>query len=82
MKCPTCVAQGERSFVYPGSTSTTALGFQQFYDEEGVWHVHDPNRSTTSYSCSRSHTWDQVSGYPCPAGDFEIDTAPTQENDR
>lgn len=26
-----------------------------YYDEEGVYHCHDPNVTTASYVCSRGH---------------------------
>lgn len=57
MKCPTCVTEGEASRVYEGGSSSTAMYFAPFYDEEGRRHSHDGNRVTTQYRCSRGHSW-------------------------
>jgi len=39
-----------------------------FYDEEGKYHDHDPNSSSTSYSCSNGHTWAESSRSSCWCG--------------
>ena len=57
MKCPECVKEGERSCVYPGMSTTTCMGGQRYYDEDGRLHVHDPNVTTSEFSCSRGHKW-------------------------
>ena len=53
MKCPGC--KGEPSKVYPGRISTTLLGHQPYYDENGVYHDNNPNITTRRYRCSRGH---------------------------
>ena len=35
MKCPTCVAEGERSEVYRGGGISTLMTVHEFYDEDG-----------------------------------------------
>lgn len=68
MKCPTCVAEGKKSRVEIGRTSRTCLGHSPFYDEDGKYHNHDPNRSTTQYHCSNGHAWQDVSYTECWCG--------------
>jgi len=57
MKCPVCIEKGLKSTVSIGISMSTCMGFSQYYDEEGNLHVHDPNRMTTSYNCSKGHRW-------------------------
>ena len=71
MKCPTCVKEGERSTVYaPMGGVTTDMGWQDYWDEEGVYHSHNPNGTAEEYSCSRRHRWAIGSQTACPAGDY------------
>lgn len=57
MICPKCKKLGKKSTVYPGIASTTLLYCQPFYDEEGNYHDHDCNTTTTTYRCSNGHEW-------------------------
>lgn len=67
MKCPECAGQGVKSKVYPGMSTVTAMYYPPFYDEDGVYHHHDSNRTTTRYSCSEGHEWRKISDTPrCP----------------
>lgn len=66
MKCPECVEQGKKSRVYPGVGATTLMGWSSYYDEDGQFHKHDPNTTTTGYRCSEGHTWQRESVSPCP----------------
>lgn len=66
MKCPECVAEGERSRVGMEGTTRTLMPTQTFWDEDGVLHMHDPNVATTTYSCSRGHRWREARKPPCP----------------
>ena len=52
MICPECKKEGKKSIVYPGYGSTTLMYCQPFYDENGKYHHHDMNTTTTPYSCS------------------------------
>lgn len=67
MKCPECVAANLRSRVTPGYSYTTAMAGVSYYDEDGIWHSHDPNHHTTSYSCSNGHQWTESRIYSCHA---------------
>lgn len=68
MKCPTCVASGERSTVTPGYSVVTAMFANSFYDEDGQYHRHDPNSRTTSFGCSNGHEWADSTFPKCRIG--------------
>lgn len=71
MRCPECVEAGQRSKVYVGLSTTTLMYAQPFYDEDGRWHHHDPNQTTTEYTCSNGHSWKETTGpHQCAWGDF------------
>lgn len=57
VKCPECAAQDQRSRIYPGCTVVTAMCTDYYYDEDGVFHHHDPNVRSTDYTCSNGHRW-------------------------
>jgi hypothetical protein len=66
MKCQQCVSEGKKSKVFIDGTFATAMSFNKYYDEDGEFHSHDPNRYTTSYHCSNGHHWDLTDYRPCP----------------
>lgn len=70
MRCHECQKAGQKSRVFPGMSTTTSMYSPPYYDEEGVYHSHDPNTLVTSYSCSNGHTWTDTSGMPCPGCDW------------
>lgn len=57
MKCPECEKEGKKSCVYIGGTFVTLMSVFSYYDEDGNHHTHNPNTSTTNYSCSNGHKW-------------------------
>lgn len=57
MICQECQKSGTTSRVYESYTVTTSLMGEQFYDEEGRQHFHDPNIDTHEYACSKGHKW-------------------------
>lgn len=57
MICETCQGEGRTSRVFPGIGFRTAVMGESYYDEQGVFHDHDPNESVSSYSCSNGHHW-------------------------
>lgn len=70
--CPYCRAEGKKSTVHLPATSTvTMLPVDQFYDEQGRFHAHDPNVETATYHCSQGHVWDQKKRFKCPMGDYD-----------
>jgi hypothetical protein len=61
MQCKECQESGRTSRVYPGLSTRTMMGWQPYYDEAGVLHNEDPNKTTTHYSCSNGHKWTETS---------------------
>lgn len=70
MKCPQCVKEGKKSIVYPGSSSTTNMHWDPYYDEDGKYHSHDPNHHTKDYCCSKGHMWIKSGLDRCPNCDY------------
>jgi hypothetical protein len=68
MKCPECVKEGKRSNVYEDYTTCTAMGFINYYDEDGKHHSHDPNITTLRFYCSNKHSWSKQSSRSCWCG--------------
>ena len=60
MKCPRCVEGNKRSFVYVGMSLTTLMATHTYYDEDGKLHYDNPNKTTTNYSCSEGHKWQET----------------------
>lgn len=65
-RCTSCPADDPPDAIYEGSSSSTCMYFQPWYDKEGKYHIHDRNRITTVYSCSRGHRWAIERYAPCP----------------
>jgi hypothetical protein len=53
--------------VRAGSGTRTLAYAAPFYDEDGVYHDHDPNVSSSTLTCSNGHKWAESSKSPCPA---------------
>lgn len=68
MICPQCREENKKSFVYSNGSTRTLLCANEFYDEEGIWHIHDSNITTSHYSCSNGHTFDKKTQGKCPCG--------------
>jgi len=71
MICPFCKEEGKKSHVHPGVRSTTLIGFSTYYDEDGIYHIHDPNSSSQNFICSNKHRWNEVSYEPCPNCEYK-----------
>jgi len=58
MKCIQCIKEGKKSKVFIGTTTSTLVYAQPYYDEDGNFvQPPDPNTHTTEYSCSNGHKW-------------------------
>lgn len=68
MKCASCLAQGLKSTINVGMSSSTPMWYPPFYDEQGQFHHHDLNTIITEYSCSNGHKWAEVSRTTCWCG--------------
>ncbi len=68
MKCPKCVELGERSTLHvSGGGFSTLVGFQPHYDEDGVSHSHNPNKTSSLGKCSNGHRLAISTRKKCPA---------------
>jgi hypothetical protein len=72
MKCPVCEEMDLKSKVFPGTQTTTLAMGESYYDEDGEWHDHDPNRTTRSFWCSQNHGWSTSSYRKCPSCDYQL----------
>ena len=67
-KCPECVKEGRKSCLYGGNVGEMTLMYcEPFHDEEGVYHDHDGNKSTTEMHCSNGHHLTVTSYKSCPS---------------
>lgn len=74
MKCPQCVKEGLRSIVRSHGGTVTCMGWSPYYDEDGTFHSHDPNRHANAFSCGNGHQFTQTSYLHCPACDYGKDS--------
>ena len=70
MKCPECERQGMVSKLYLQYGPTTDMATHEFYDEEGKYHFHDPNSSTTIFKCTNRHVGAISQSRKCPSCDY------------
>ncbi len=66
--CETCQEQGLKSTVQSSYSMSTCLGYHDFYDEDGNQHCHDPNTTTTDFTCSNGHKFTKKSKRSCWCG--------------
>lgn len=77
MKCPQCAFDGEKSTLRIDGSSCTLMGYSSFYDEDGIYHSHDPNRITSGYLCSRGHRIVETGFRICPNCEYGGDKSVT-----
>lgn len=66
--CQRCVNQGTQSVVRSQLQVARRDRFpDEFWDEEGVEHHHDPHFNTRTFRCNNSHTWSVEMKKRCPA---------------
>lgn len=70
MKCIKCVEQGLKSKLYNLGSSITLMGWSPYFDEEGIYHNHNPNTRTTTYECSNGHYFNVAGHDKCPNCDY------------
>jgi hypothetical protein len=68
MICEVCQKEGRKSTIQVGGSSKTCVHCPPFYDEEGAYHCHDRNTTTTDYCCSNGHAWVKQSTGSCWCG--------------
>jgi len=71
MICKECKKEGLKSTIYIASGGiTTLMGDSRYYDEEGNYHHHDPNKTSARHWCSNGHEWYVTSQTKCPSCDY------------
>ncbi len=70
MKCPECQKEGLKSSVYEGAGMTTCMGWVPYYDEDGNYHSHNPNKHMMDFSCSKGHEWSTAYQSTCSSCDY------------
>lgn len=73
MKCPFCEEEGKKSRLTIGMGGSTLLGFSNHYDEDGLWHNHDPNTHSTNFACSNGHRFVKMEKRRCVSCDFGVE---------
>lgn len=53
--CPLCRKAELKSRVYALPRTSFCMAWEPYYDEEGRFHMHDPNISVEPYRCSLGH---------------------------
>ena len=70
MICPVCKENNEKSSVMEGMCMTTCMYCPSYYDEDGNYHSHDSNITTSEYHCSKGHSFSIKRTGTCPSCDF------------
>lgn len=66
--CPECEKTGEKSIVYTHGISSTLMGWKPYYDQNGDYHDHDPNKKSEHFTCSKGHIFDIDHTHKCWCG--------------
>ena len=66
MKCHECIKEGRTSKLYSNGSTVTLMAFTPYYDEDGAYHSHDPNKRTNHYTCGNGHRFSTAFYSPCP----------------
>lgn len=64
--CPQCVNDGTTSTVHTSCGFTTHAGVSSYHDENGNFHSHNSNETTSDWSCSLGHAGKAYSMSGCP----------------
>lgn len=72
MICERCKEQGLKSRIYGGVGYTTAMYCQPYYDEDGKYHHHDMNSSSSHYNCSNGHSFTVSHEKSCSNCDWKL----------
>lgn len=74
--CPACTLDDDVcSIVRLVESSCTELPVDEFWDEDGDYHIHDLALKHYTFGCSRGHVWEESE--PRPICWCEDDRAPT-----
>lgn len=73
MICPECKGKNLKSIVMINNTTMTCMGWLPYYNEDGKYHSHNPNKISTSYICSNKHCFNMSALAPCPSCDYGVE---------
>jgi hypothetical protein len=65
VKCSECQKRRERRYIYIEGSSVTNMAIDEYYDEDGHFHRHDPNTILTKYSGSKGRSWSDKYQHEC-----------------
>lgn len=68
MICKECQAQGLKSTITLNFNIATAAHYPAYYDENGLYHNHDWNKTTSCHTCSNGHDINIVQYKSCWCG--------------
>lgn len=71
MICPECEKAKLESRVYEEEMSTTLVGYQPYWDCNGVYHNHNRNDVKVAYRCDNGHEWIVMREKSCPNCDWK-----------
>lgn len=67
MICEKCKTEDRKSTIRFSTEIVTSELVDNYYDEEGKLHIHDPNITETTYRCSNGHEWSERETEHCGA---------------
>ena len=70
MICSECARLGKKSQIRTSPSVTTLMGVEQYYDERGFFHNHDPNITTILWQCSNGHAGRKLMNNKCSYCDY------------
>lgn len=71
MRCPKCKEDGAKhTLTSLGSSATLMSSAEPYYDEDDVYHRHDPNWRKSAYRCSKGHWFMIKKRSSCPGCDY------------
>jgi len=79
MKCPVCVKLGVKSTLQGGAGTTTLMYCPPYYDEDGNYHNHDSNTTTSGWTCSNGHRFVTEGHGACPSSPEHCDFQKTEK---
>lgn len=69
--CQRCEADGVPYQTRPGPMTMTAMArLDTYWDKDGQYHKHDPNKRTSEYHCSNGHVWHVIAMFPCRSCEY------------
>lgn len=70
MICSICISEGKKSTVRQVEIPIPKLEIDQYWDENGDLHIHNPNASADAFQCSAGHIT-RPQGNACPTCKWE-----------